>query len=86
MIDGLNESVASGLASGVFSSIMNVPGISTILKIVEAAGYLFIVYLVFLIFKAIIQTKQSFRLKKIANNVEDINKKLDILTGKKGKK
>lgn len=82
----INSNLTSGLSSLVVEAMMNIPGMGAIIKIVQTAGILFIVYLIFLIFKAIIQSRQSMRLKKIAISVEEINKKMDILVGKKGKK
>lgn len=58
-------------------SILN--NISFLLSTAKAIGVLFIVYLAFLIVKAIIQTRQALRIKAIAANVESINQKLDTL-------
>ena len=80
----LVSNLTSGLGSTVAEAFSQIPGMSAIIKIAQTAGVLFIVYILFLIFKSIIQTRQSMRLKQIANSVEEINKKLDILVGKKG--
>jgi threonine/homoserine/homoserine lactone efflux protein len=69
-----------------FGILANIPGVDLIVKIVQVAGALFIVYLVFLIMKTIAGFKSASRLKTIAKNVEEINSKLDVLVGKKKKK
>jgi len=80
------EIINSNITLGIFDAFGQIPGVSFAVKVAQALGILAIIYIIFLIFKAIIQARQSLRLKKIAQNVEEINQKLDILIGKKGKK
>lgn len=58
-------------------SILN--NFTFLLNIAKAIGILFIIYIAFLIVRAIIQTRQALRIKSIAENVEAINRKLDSL-------
>lgn len=69
--------------SDVFSSI---PGISTLLNIAKIAGVVVIIYIVFLIIKVILGIGSALRMRKLAKNVEEINRKMDMLVGKKSKK
>lgn len=57
-----------------------------LLNIAKAIGILFIIYLAFLIVRAIIQTRQALRIKAIAEDVASINRKLDALIRHKEKK
>ena len=58
-------------------------GIFTILTLAKTIGVVFLIYLVFLIIKSIVNIRQAIRMKTIAKNVEDINHKLDLLVGHK---
>ena len=57
-------------------------GISLLITLGKVAGIVFIVYLLFLVIKSIINIRQALRMKSIANNVAEINKKLDLIIGK----
>ncbi|MEK6825101.1 MAG: hypothetical protein AABX12_03445 [Nanoarchaeota archaeon] len=61
-------------------------GISLLITLGKVAGVIFIVYLLFLVIKSIVSIRQALRMKSIALNVAEINKKLDILLGKSDKK
>ncbi len=77
----------TNVTSGVLNSLINLPGVSTLVKIFQAIGIILAVYFIFLIIRAITQINTSLRFKKLVKNVEEINKKLDILVGNKsGKK
>ena len=65
--------------------ILGVPGIAGLVSIGKAVGIAVIVYIAFLIIRSIVQIKYSLRIKKISQNVEEINKKMDVLIGKKKK-
>ena len=73
---------------GGFAEIMkNVPGIESLVKIGQAIGIAVLVYIIFLIIKSISQVKYSMRFKRLVKAVEEINKKMDTLIGKrKGRK
>lgn len=82
-----NPNVTSAIASTIDTSSMlsNIPGIDLLVKILQAVGIVFLIYLVFQIIRAITGINTSRRLKKIANGVESIDKKLDVLIGKRKK-
>jgi len=53
-----------------------------ILNIIKAIGIAFLIYLIFIIIRAIVQIGSARRIKKISKNVEEINNKLDLLVHK----
>jgi len=57
--------------------------LSPLITIFKAVGIVLLVYIIFLILKALFSWRASHRLKIIAKNVEEINEKLDILIKKK---
>lgn len=59
--------------------IGGIPGISDLILIGKAVGIAVLVYIVFLIVRSITQILYSLRLKRVAKNVEEINKKMDLL-------
>lgn len=59
---------------------------SSLMNIFKAIGIAFLVYIIFLIISLLFKWRESSKLKKIANNVEEINKKMDILVKKAKKK
>jgi len=61
-------------------------GLSSLLKIIEAAGVILIIYLIILVIRAVFSIKTNLRIKKISNNVEQINSKLDSLVRNKAPK
>jgi short subunit fatty acids transporter len=83
-IEIINQTIGDGLASSMVSTIGNLPGMATIFQISQAIGIVVLIYFVILIFKAIVQTRQAARIKELANNISEINQKMDILIGKKG--
>ena len=82
-----NPNVTSAIASTIDTSGMlsNIPGVDLLVKILQAVGIVFLIYLVFQIIRAITGINTSRRLKRIANGVESIDKKLDVLIGKRKK-
>ena len=85
-VEIINQTIGGDLGSALGSAFSSIPGMSTILQISKAVGIVIIIYLIVLIFRALIQARQALRLKNLAKNVEDINKKMDILIGKKSRK
>lgn len=81
---GLNLS-AEEIGKGIISNLPPEAAASlhTFINILEAVGIVFLVYLIFLIIKAIFAMKTNARIKKISQNVEEINGKLDSLVKKK---
>jgi len=79
---------AGEIVKEVGKSIMNnlPPEISAnlgfLIHILEAIGIAFFIYLIFLIIKAFFAMRTNSRIKKIAQNVEEINKKLDVFVNK----
>lgn len=85
--------ILPGLDSEVFGQIIwdSMPpaileNFTFLLNLAKAIGILFIIYLAFLIVRAIIQTRQALRIKAIAEDVASINRKLDALIHRKEKK
>jgi len=68
---------------GVFGILTNVPGFDLLVRIFQVVGVLFIIYLVFMIIRAFAGWKSAQKLSVIAKNIGEINKKLDIVIGKK---
>jgi len=58
-------------------------GFSTMLILAKTIGVVFLIYLVFLIIKSIVNIRQALRMKLIAKNIEEINHKMDLLVGHK---
>ncbi len=52
---------------------------SPLITIFKAVGIILLIYLIFLIIRAAFRWRTSFRIGRISKNVEQINKKLDIL-------
>ena len=59
--------------------------LSPLITIFKAVGIALLIYIIFLILKALFSWRASHRIKKIAKNVEEINEKMDVLIGKKAK-
>jgi len=68
------------------STISALPGMSTVIKLGQIAIIVIIVYIAFLIIRSIMQIRYAFSMKKLIENVEQINKKMDSLIGKRLKK
>jgi len=80
------ENFTSNLnSSGLVETLVNLPGISNIIKIGTAVGIAILVYIVFLIIQGITRILYSLRFKKMTKNVEEINNKMDILISKLAK-
>lgn len=76
------ENLSNG--TGLVEVVSSLPGISTLIKIGQVAAVVVICYNGFLIFKGILQMKQTKKITKLAEDVEKIDKKLDkILKSKK---
>ena len=82
-VELVNQSLNGEIISSLTNSIANLPGMNAIFEISKAIGIVVLIYLVILIFKAIVQTRQALRFKKLVQNVEGINNKMDFLIGKK---
>jgi len=81
----LAQNVSTTIAGKINASdiLKAIPGIDILVMILQAVGVLFIIYLLFMIIRAITGINTSRRLKRVAEGVEDINKKLDILVKRK---
>ena len=80
------SSASSSLIGDLVKGIINLQGVTDIILIIKTVGVLIALYIIFLIIRAISQISMASRLKRIANNVEQINSKLDLLVGKKNTK
>ena len=58
-------------------ALASIPGLTDLIRIGKIAGVVIIVYIVFLIFKGIMEFSRVKYLKSIEKNVIEINKKLD---------
>jgi hypothetical protein len=81
----INQTLNAGLASSITQTIANLPGMGALFEIGKAIGIVVLIYLIILIFKAVVQTKQALRFKQLTQNVAEINKKMDVLIGKRKK-
>lgn len=71
----------------VVGAVGKIPGVSGLINIGKALGIAVIVYLIFLIIRSIVSINYSLRFKRLTQNVEEINQKMDTLIGKeKGEK
>jgi heme exporter protein D len=89
MADPLNvsldgASIAQALWQGLPVELLG--GMAFVLTLAKAVGIAVLIYVAFLIVKAVIQTRQALRIKSMQETLEQINKKLDILVGKKSDK
>ena len=79
----------AGALGNASSEIWNALGVvfadklSPLVTIFKAVGIAILVYIIFLIIRALFKWKSAIDIGKISKNVEEINDKLDILT--KGK-
>lgn len=88
-----NESMMQGIANISMTDIMKqvfpsdfLTNFSFLMTLSKVIGIVFLVYLLFLIIQSFIKVRQALRLKSIDKNIEEINKKLDIIVAKKSKK
>lgn len=86
VIENITAIPSSGLISDVLEKLVNLPGVSNLVKILSAVGIILFIYFIFLIIRTISQIKHNANIKKLAKNVEEINSKMDVLIGRKGKK
>jgi len=63
-----------------------IKSIGILITILKAVGIVFLIYLVFLIVRSILNIIEKRRIKKIYNAVLEMDKKLDVLVKKKEKK
>jgi hypothetical protein len=66
--------------------IMGVPNIGDLIAIGKAVGIAVLVYITFLIIRSITQILYSRRFKKLSEDVDQINKKMDSLISAVGGK
>lgn len=82
----MNQTANVDVGGALASAFSNIPGFSALIQISKAVGIAVLVYIIFLIIKTLLQIGYNRKLKSLANNVEEINQKMDILVGKKLKK
>jgi len=73
-------------SSGILGTLSNLPGVGTLVNVLSGIGLVIIIYFIFLIIRTITQIRHNQNIKKLAENVEEINKKMNILIGKDKKK
>lgn len=82
----------AGALGNVSSEIWNALGVvfsdklSPLVTIFKAVGIAILVYIIFLIIRALFRWKSAIDIGKIAKNVEEINEKLDLLLSKRSAK
>lgn len=80
--DLINTSGIFSDATGAISSTLS-QALAPVMGILQAIGIVFLVYIIVLIIKAFMDVRNGSRLKKIVQNVEEINQKLDKIIKKK---
>ena len=78
MVEVINDT--KGLVDQLFPLIMD--KLEPIMIVIQAVGVALIVYIIYLIFKAVGNYKHRKRIKKIEKRVNDIDSKLDLLLEK----
>lgn len=82
-IGDLVTNVSNGINLNITDSLVQV--FSPIMGILKAISIAFLIWIIFMIIKAIVNIRVGLNIRKMAANVEDINHKLDLLI-KKSKK
>ena len=59
--------------------------ISPLITILKAVGIVLLVYILFLIARAVLNLRMNMKISNISKNVEEINKKLDSIIPQKDK-
>jgi hypothetical protein len=70
-----NLSTRTILAEAI-QSVAAIPGFTTLIRILQTAGIIFIGYLIFLFIKGIIQYKKFSKIKHIDKTLDNINQTL----------
>lgn len=70
----------------IFDSLKSMSGAATLVKLGQAVGIVVLVYLVFLIIRAITDILASLRFRKMNKNIAQINDKMDIIIASLGSK
>lgn len=60
----------------MIGSLSSLPGSTTLIRIFQTVGILFIVYILFLFFKGILEYRKFSRVKNIDKRVEEMSKTL----------
>lgn len=78
---------ASDVASNLWESMkpLLLDKVSPLVTIFKAVGIAILIYVAFLIIRALFRWKSTVNIGKISKNVQDINNKLDLLIGKNKK-
>lgn len=82
MVDTNSSSIILPL---IFDSLKTMSGATTLLKLGQAVGIVVLVYLVFLIIRAVTDILSSLRFKKMNKHIEQINNKMDLILEALGK-
>jgi hypothetical protein len=84
MVD-MNSTVGALTNINWVNVIAGVPGVADLIAIGKIVGIATLVYIVFLIIRSIVQINYALRFKRLTQNVEEINQKMDFLTEKNKK-
>ena len=87
MVEGMiinSSDIGSQILPSVFQELSK--SFEPLMGILSAIGIAFVVYLVVLIIKGIMSIRTGMKITKIAQNVEQINEKMNSLVKKKNKK
>jgi hypothetical protein len=63
------------------SAFTSIPGLSSLVRILQAASLVFIAYLIFLFVKGILQYKGFSRIKRMEKSIQDISSTLKRIEG-----
>lgn len=87
MVNGVIGNV-SETASDFIGSLQPavIAKLAPLITIFKAVGIAILVYIIFLIIRALFRWKSALDIGKIAKNVEEINEKLDLLLSKRSAK
>jgi membrane protein insertase Oxa1/YidC/SpoIIIJ len=79
------EEVIGDVGLNAADLLSAIPGIDLLVKATTAAAIIIVVYVLYLLIRGIAQWKYTRRIKALAKDVSEINKKLDVLVKGKNK-
>ncbi len=79
------ENISLGETLGeIIKLVENIPGITTLIRILQAAGILFIAYLIFLFIRGILQYQSFTKIKRMEQSLARIDNTLQRIDEKIG--
>jgi hypothetical protein len=74
------ENFTANISSdSITNTFLSIPGISSIMKLGKAVGIAILVYIIFMIVRTITQIISSRRSGRMIKNIDEINRKMDII-------